>query len=82
MSRFRCLAGYTVILQHTSSQQKCNIFRVFLLHTSSRVLNHLMVGLLINPVSWLITQQPGPIKMRQVTRYHWSYIHNYNRIHY
>ena len=24
----------------------------------------------------------GPIKMRQATRYLWSYIHNYNRIHY
>ena len=41
-----------------------------------------MVGLLINPVSGLIAQQPGPIKMRQVTRCHWSYIRNYNRIHY
>ena len=82
MSRFTCLPGYTINLQHTWSQRKCNIFCVFLLHISLHVLNRIMVGLMINPVFWLITQQPGPIKMRQVTRYHWSYIRNYNRIHY
>ena len=58
------------------SQRKCRIFRVFLLHTC---INRHMVGLIINPVCGLITQQPGPIKMRQVTRCHWSYIRNYNR---
>ena len=56
-------------------------FPHFLLRTSSHVFNRPMVGLVINPVYWLISQQPGPIKMRQATRYLWSYIRNYNRIH-
>ena len=46
------------------------------------VFNHIMVGLMINPVYGPISQQPGPIKMRQATRYLWSYIRNYNPIHY
>ena len=46
------------------------------------VFNHIKVGLVIDPVDGPISQQPGPIKMRQVTRYLWSYIRNYNRIHY
>ena len=41
-----------------------------------------MAGLTINPVYGPISQQPGPIKMHQATRYPWSYIRNYNRIHY
>ena len=76
-----CLPGYTLILQHTLSQQKCDIFRVICCGHLRAYCNRLMVGLLINPVSWLISQQPGPIKMRQATRYHWTYIRNYNRIH-
>ena len=57
-------------------------FSVSPLCTFLRVCNLTMVGLVINPVYWLISQQPGPIKMRQATRYHLSYIRNYNRIHY
>ena len=46
------------------------------------VFNHIKVGLVIDPVDGPISQQPGPIKMHRVTRYLWSYIRNYNRIHY
>ena len=46
------------------------------------VSNHSMVGLVKNPVYGHISQQPGPIKMHQTTRYLWSYIRNYSRIHY
>ena len=48
----------------------------------THVFNHTMVGLMINPVYGPISQQPGPIKICQATRYLWSYIRNYNRIHY
>ena len=48
------------------------------MHTM-QVCNHTMVGLVINPVYGPISQQPGPIKMHQATRYLWSYICNYNR---
>ena len=59
MSRFTCLPGYTLCRQPIFlSQRKCRIFRVFLLHTC---IDHHMVGLIINPVCGLITQQPGPI---------------------
>ena len=44
--------------------------------------NHIMAGLVTNPVYGPISQQPGPIKMCQATRYPWSYIRNYNRTHY
>ena len=47
-----------------------------------RIFNHIKVGLVINPVDGPISQRPGPIKMHQVTRFLWSYIRNYNRIHY
>ena len=57
-------------------------FSVSPLYTFLHVCNRTMVGLVINPVYWLISQQPGPIQMHQATRYHWSYIRNYNRIHY
>ena len=79
MSRFTCLPGYTFCRNLFCSQRKCRIFRVFLVQSC---INRHMVGLIINPVCGLISQQPGPIKMRQVTRCHWSYIRNYNRIHY
>ena len=46
------------------------------------IFNHTMVRLMINPVYGPISQQPGPIKMCQATRYPCSYIRNYNRIHY
>ena len=57
-------------------------FSVFPVAHTMRVFNHTMVGLMINPVNGPISQQPGPIKMRQATRYLWNYIRNYNRIHY
>ena len=57
-------------------------FSVSPLCTFLRVCNRPMVGLVINSVYLLISQQPGPIKMCQATRYLWSYIRNYNRIHY
>ena len=57
-------------------------FSAFPVSLTLHVFNHTMVGLVINPVYGLISQQPGPIKMRQATRYLWSYIRNYNRIHY
>ena len=37
-------------------------FSVSPLCTFVRVCNRPMVGLVINPVYWLISQQPGPIK--------------------
>ena len=78
-----CLPGYTfTLINIIDPNENFSIFRIFLLRTSLHVFNHLMVGLMINPVYWLISQQPGPIKMHQATRYHWSYIRNYNRIHY
>ena len=57
-------------------------FFTFPVASSVHVLNHNIAGLTINPVYGLISQQPGPIKMCQATRYPWSYIRNYNRIHY
>ena len=57
-------------------------FSTFPVSPTMHVLNHNMAGLTINPVYRPISQQPGPIKMRQATRYPWSYIRNYNRIHY
>ena len=56
-------------------------FSTFPVSHTIHVFNHTMVGLVINPVYGPISQQPGPIKMRQVTRHLWSYIRNYNRIH-
>ena len=56
------------------------IFRISIFHHSH--IKPCMVGLMINPVDGPIAQQPGPIKMHQVTRYLWSYIRNYNRINY
>ena len=53
-------------------------FSSFALFPTIHVFNPSMVGLMINPVYGPIAQQPGPIKMRQVTRYLWSYIRNYN----
>ena len=55
-------------------------FSAFPVSHTMHVFNHTMVDLVINPVYGLISQQPGPIKMRQATRYLWSYICNYNRI--
>ena len=57
-------------------------FFAFPVGHAMHVLNHNMAGLTINPVYGPISQQPGLIKMRQATRYPWSYIHNYNWIHY
>ena len=57
-------------------------FSAFPISHTMHVFNHSMVGLMINPVYGPISQQPGPIKMHQATRYLWSYIRNYNRIHY
>ena len=57
-------------------------FSRFLLQCSIHVFSLNMAGLTINPVYRLISQQPGPIKMHQATRYPWSYICNYNRINY
>ena len=58
------------------------IFFTFPVACSMHVFSLNMAGLTINPVYGFISQQPGPIKMRQATRYPWSYIRNYNRIHY
>ena len=57
-------------------------FAMFPVSLSLHVFNHIMVGLVINPVHGPISQQPGPIKMCQATKYPWSYIRNYNQIHY
>ena len=57
-------------------------FSTFPVSHTMHVFNRTMVGLVINPVYGPISQQPGPIKICQATRYLWSYIHNYNRIHY
>ena len=58
------------------------LFFTFPVACSMLVFSLNMAGLTINPVYGLISQQPGPIKMRQATWYPWSYIRNYNRIHY
>ena len=58
------------------------IFFTFPVACCMHVFSLNMAGLTINPVYGFISQQPGPIKMRQATRYPWSYIRNYNRIHY
>ena len=82
--RFTCLPGYISIiniLSLTKDDYVASLFAFPVAHTM-HVLNHNMAGLTINPVDRPITQQPGPIKMRQATRYPWSYIRNYNRIHY
>ena len=72
-----------VIQQHNNlTKFDClDHFPHFLLHCSIHVLPS-MVGLTINPVFRLISQQPGPIKMCQATRHPWSYICNYNQINY
>ena len=71
----------TTYLNLMKNVYSVSFFASPVLHTM-HIFNHTMVGLVINPVYWLISQQPGPIKMRQATRYPWSYIRNYNRIHY
>ena len=82
--RFTCLPGYTSInniLSLTKDDYVASLFAFPFAHTM-HVLNHNMAGLMINPVYRPITQQPGPIKMCQATRYPWSYIRSYNWIHY
>ena len=59
-----------------------NEFFAFPVACAVPVFNHNMAGLTINPVYRPISQQPGPMKMHQATRYPWSYIRNYNQIHY
>ena len=80
-----CLPCYTLIQQHIFKPNKIVHFVSFFTFPVAHIMhvsNHTVVGLVINPVYRPISQQPGPIKMHQATRYLWSYIHNYNRIHY
>ena len=69
------------ILSLTKDDYFASFFAFPVAHTM-HILNHNMAGLTINPVYRPISQQPGPIKMHQATRYPWSYIRNYNWIHY
>ena len=75
-----CLPGYTLLQQHMFKPNKNVLFVSFFIFPVAHIMhvfNHTMVGLVINPVYRPISQQPGPIKMRQATRYLWSYIRNY-----
>ena len=82
VTRLTCLPGYTFKSTTYLILTKMCHFSAFHNVAVAYMCNHPMVGLVINPVYWLMAQQPGPIKMRQATRYLWSYIRNYNRIHY
>ena len=79
-----CLPGYMSvnnILNLMKDDYFASFFTFPVVHTM-HILNRNMGGLMINPVYGPISQQPGPIKMHQATRYPWSYIRNYNGIHY